>query len=138
MRGSRARGFLAATVRFRPMAPGLPDSHAEVQTMSITPFLPFIYIVIALILIVIAGRLANSYIPLPPPVRTIVNVVFGLIVLGIILFLIDTYIPMAGAIKGLLNVVVFLAACVGVLQAVGLWDPTVRWWTDFRNHRLSH
>ncbi len=106
--------------------------------MSITPFMPFIYILIALILILLAARLSNAYLPMPAGVHTMVNVVLGLIVIGMVLWLIDTYIPMAGAIKALLNVVVFLGTCVGVLQALGLWAPTVRWWTDFRDHRLSH
>jgi hypothetical protein len=35
---------------------------------------------------------------------------------------------MAESIKALLNVVVVVAACVGVLQVVGLWDPVVRTW----------
>ncbi|HTX39770.1 MAG TPA: Thivi_2564 family membrane protein [Bryobacteraceae bacterium] len=105
--------------------------------MSITPFMPFIYILIALILILLVARL-STYVSMPAGVRTMITVVLGLIVIGMVLWLIDTYIPMAGAIKALLNVVVFLGTCVGVLKALGLWAPTVRWWTDFRNHRLSH
>jgi len=106
--------------------------------MPLAPFLPFIYIAISLILIAVVWRLANSYIVMPAGVRTMINIVLGLIVIGMVLWLINTYVPMAGAIKAILNVVVFLATCVGVLQALDLWAPTVRWWTDFRHHRLSH
>ncbi len=94
----------------------------------------FIYIAVAVILVVAIARLANNYIPMPAGIKSVINVVLALILVGMALWLIDTYIPMAGAIRALLNVVVFLAACVGVLQAVGLWDSTVRLWHNFRNH----
>lgn len=96
--------------------------------------MPFIYIAVAVILVVAIAWLANHYIPMPRGSQAVINIVLTLIVVGIVLWLINTYIPMAGAIKALLNVVVFLAACVGVLQAVGLWDSTRRLWHDFRNH----
>ena len=105
--------------------------------MPSTAFMPFIYALIALLLVLLVARLSSSF-RMPGNFRTIVNVVLALIVVGIVLWLINTYIPMAGAIKAILNIVVFLATCVGVLQALGLWTPTVRWWDDFRSHRLSH
>jgi len=58
--------------------------------------------------------------------KVIVNIVLALIVVGILLWLINTYIPMAGAIKAILNIVVVLATCVGILQALDLWEPVVR------------
>ena len=90
-----------------------------------------IYLVVALILVAVIAWLVNIYFTVPKNIKTIVNVVLGLIVVGVGLFLINTYIPMAGSIKGLLNIVVFLAACVGVLQAVGLWKRIVAAWDDF-------
>jgi len=96
--------------------------------------MPFIYIAVAVILVVAIARIANYYIPMPGSVKTVINIALTLIVVGMMLWLINTYIPMAGAIKALLNLVVFLAACVGVLQALGLWDSTLRLWHDFRNH----
>ena len=93
--------------------------------------MPFVYAIVAIIVVVAAARLANSFIDMPARFKAVFNVVLGLIVVGVILWLINTYIPMAGAIKGLLNFVVFVAACVAVLQAFGLWNSVVRFW-----HRL--
>ncbi|MDR3701980.1 MAG: hypothetical protein P4L56_20190 [Candidatus Sulfopaludibacter sp.] len=95
--------------------------------------MPFVYIAAAVIFVVAIARLANIYIPMPGTIKAVINIVLTLIVVGMVLWVINTYIPMAGPIKVLLNVVVFVATCVGVLQAVGLWDSTVRLWHDFRN-----
>lgn len=100
--------------------------------------MPLVYVIAALIVVIIIARLSNTYIPMPGSLKAIMNLVVALIVVGMLLWLINTYIPMAGGIKAILNIVVFLAACVGVLQAVGLWDSTVRLWSDFTNRRLSH
>jgi len=83
------------------------------------------------------ARLGNSYFTFPGNLKAIFNIVLALIVVGMVLWVINTYIPMAGAIKGLLNVVVFIAACVGVLQAFGLWESTVRLWHRFRNRATA-
>lgn len=96
--------------------------------------MPFVYAAAAVILVIAIARLSNIYMPALSPFKAILNVVLGLIIVGIVLWLINTYIPMAGAIKGLLNVVVFLAACVAVLQAFGIWDGVVSWWHNFRTH----
>ncbi len=96
--------------------------------------MPFIYIAVAVILVVAIARLANSYIPMPSGAKAVINIVLTLIVVGMVLWLINTYIPMAGSIKALLNLVVFLAACVGVLQALGLWASTLRLWHNLWNH----
>ena len=67
----------------------------------------------------------------------LVYIVLVLLIVGMGLWLINNYIPMAGSIKTILNVVVVIATCVGVLQAVGLWNPTVRLWSNLTN-RISH
>jgi undecaprenyl pyrophosphate phosphatase UppP len=92
--------------------------------------------VLSLIVVAAALWLLNAYIPLAGNMKTIVNVVLVLIVVGIVLWLINTYIPMASSIKAILNIVVVIATCVGVLQAVGLWPPIVRLWSNVR-HRIS-
>jgi len=97
---------------------------------------PLIYAVIALIVVFLIAVVAKTYFRVPTNISVVINVVLGLIVVGVVLWLINTYVPMAGAIRGLLNIVVFLAACVGVLQALGLWNPTIQWFQDFRSHRL--
>ena len=71
-----------------------------------------------------------------PLVRTLLCVVIGLLVVGISLYFIDAYVPMAGTIRGLLNFVVFVATCVGVLQAFGLWPSVVRVFNDLTHRRL--
>jgi len=70
-----------------------------------------------------------------PLVRTLLYVVIALVVVGVALWAIDTYVPMAGSIRALLNVVVFLATCVGVLQAFGLWTTVQRVWNNL-THRV--
>jgi hypothetical protein len=52
----------------------------------------------------------------------LVEVVIVLIVVGVILWLINTYIPMAPAIKSLLNAVVVIAVVVWILKLFGLWS----------------
>jgi hypothetical protein len=94
--------------------------------------------VLSLILVGMVLWLINGIIPITGRIKTIVNVVLALIIVGIGLWLINTYVPMAGVIKGILNIVVVIATCVGVLQALGLWDPVVRMWSNIRNHRFSH
>ncbi len=97
--------------------------------------MPLVYVVAALIIVLAAARLCNMYIPMPGSFKAVLNIVLMLIVVGMLLWVVNTYIPMAGGIKALLNIVVFVAACIGVLQAVGLWDSTLRLWSDFRNRR---
>ena len=101
------------------------------------PFMPLIYALIALVLVLLIARVTQTYFHLPSNFQVLVNIVLALIVVGIALWLINTYVPMAAGIRALLNIVVFLGCCVGVLQALGLWDPAVRWFRDFRSHRLS-
>ena len=93
-----------------------------------------IYLAIALFFVGIIAWFINTYKPVPESIKRIVNVVLALIVVGMALWLINTYVPMAGSIKAILNLVVIVATCVGVLQAVGLWDEVVRLWSDF-THR---
>jgi hypothetical protein len=95
-----------------------------------------INIAIALICVAVIAWLVNGRVSVPINVRPVINIVLGLIVVGVALWLIDTYIPMAGGIKAILNVVVFIAACVGVLRAFGLWGAVVRMW-DNLTHRVA-
>lgn len=98
---------------------------------------PLIQVLIALVGVAAAAWVLNALIPLSRGLRKIVNVVLALIVVGIALWLINDYVPMAGSIKAILNIVVVIATCVGVLQAVDLWRPVVRLWSDF-THRVFH
>src|SRR5215469_2573829 len=90
---------------------------------------------IALIAVFASLRVIHAYIPLSARLKPVVNVVLVLIVVGILLWLINTYIPMAGSIKAILNIVFVLATCVGVLQALGLWDKIVRFVLNYRAYR---
>jgi undecaprenyl pyrophosphate phosphatase UppP len=100
--------------------------------------MPLLYIVVALFVVGIVAWLSNTYIPMAPSIRAILNVVLALIIVGIALWLINTYVPMAGSIKAILNLVVVAATCVGVLQAVGLWGGVVRLWSNVTSHRIPH
>ncbi|HUJ50871.1 MAG TPA: Thivi_2564 family membrane protein [Bryobacteraceae bacterium] len=98
----------------------------------------------ALVLVALLLCLVNRYIPLESNMKRIVNIVLVLIVVGVVLWAINTYILMAGSIKAILNIVVVLGTCVGVLQAVGLWDEIkdlARNFTEYRivrRHRIGH
>jgi hypothetical protein len=94
--------------------------------------------VLALIVVGIVLFLINGYIPIPVSIKKVLNVVLGLIVVGIGLWLVNTYIPMAASIKAILNIVVVVATCVGVLQALDLWEPVVRFWNRMLNNFRSH
>ena len=72
-----------------------------------------------------------------PLFKTLIYVVLALIVAGAGLWLINTYVPMAGSIRAILNIVVFAAACVGVLQAFGLWTPVQRMLSNLTHHRIA-
>ena len=76
--------------------------------------------------------------PVPPGIKVILNVVVWLIIVGMALWLINSYVPMARSIKDILNIVVVVATCVGVLQAVGLWEEIVRMWDDLTHRRIFH
>ncbi len=99
--------------------------------------MPLLYIVLALIVVAGVARLVNSYVPMPPGGKTILNIVLALLVVGMMLWLINTYVPMAGSIKAILNIFVVVATCVRVLQAVGLWPQIVKIWDNITGHRLS-
>jgi len=92
----------------------------------------FSIIVVAMLL-----WLINGIIPITGKIKTVVNIVLALIIVGIGLWLINTYIPMAGVIKGILNIVVVCATCVGVLQALGLWEPLITMVNNFRKRHPS-
>lgn len=51
----------------------------------------------------------------------LIQIVVVLIVVGVILWLINNYVPMAPPIKTLLNAVVVIALIVWILRVVGLW-----------------
>lgn len=51
----------------------------------------------------------------------LIEVVVVLVVIGVLLWLINTYVPMAPAIKSLLNAVVVIAVIVWLLKIWGLW-----------------
>lgn len=101
--------------------------------------MPVVPVPIAAILsIVVVGALLwliNGFIPIAGKIKTVVNIVLALIIVGIGLWLVNTYVPMAGSIKAILNIVVVIATCVGILQALGLWEPLV---TMVNNFRSSH
>jgi hypothetical protein len=97
--------------------------------------MPFIYLSLTLVVVVFAAWAVNILRPVPESIRSIANVAMALIVVGMALWLVNTYVPMAGSIRAILNIVVVVAACVRVLQFLGLWAGVVQLWTDFRNHQ---
>jgi len=93
--------------------------------------------VLSLVIVLAAAWLLNDYIQIAGRLKVMINIVLALIVVGILLWLINTYIPMAGAIKAILNMVVVVATCVGVLQALSLWEPVVRMFRNLKD-KTSH
>ena len=73
-------------------------------------------------------------------IRRVAILVLMLIVIGVFLWAVNTYVPMANSIRAILNIVVFVATCIYVLQAFGLWASVVRLWYDarYRITRSNH
>lgn len=53
----------------------------------------------------------------------LVSVLVVLIVLGVVLWLINTYVPMQPPIKTIINVIVVLILCLWLLSLVGVIGP---------------
>jgi hypothetical protein len=51
----------------------------------------------------------------------LITLVVVLVVLGVALYLLETYVPMSPPIKTVIRVVVILAIVLYLLQAAGLW-----------------
>lgn len=56
----------------------------------------------------------------------LVHIVLVLIIVGVLLWLINSFIPMDPKIKSLLNVVVMIAVIIWLLQAFGVLGPLSR------------
>jgi hypothetical protein len=52
----------------------------------------------------------------------LINVIIALIVVGVVLWLINTYVPMDPKIKGILNAVIVIAVILWLLQGFGVLD----------------
>jgi hypothetical protein len=52
----------------------------------------------------------------------IVSILVTLVVFGVVMWLVNTYIPMSPPIKTVINVVVVLLLCVWLLQLFGVLD----------------
>jgi hypothetical protein len=52
----------------------------------------------------------------------LINVIVALIVVGVVLWLINTYVPMDPKIKGILNAVIVIAVILWLLQGFGVLD----------------
>lgn len=52
---------------------------------------------------------------------SIIGIIIVLVVVGIILWLINSYIPMEPTIKRILNIVVIVLLVLWLLQAFGVW-----------------
>jgi hypothetical protein len=52
----------------------------------------------------------------------LINVIIALIVVGVLLWLVNSFIPMAPSIKSILNAVVTIAVVIWLLKVFGLWS----------------
>lgn len=55
----------------------------------------------------------------------IISILITLVIVGLVLWLITTYVPMAPPIKTVLTVVVVLVLCVWLLSVFGILDYTI-------------
>jgi len=55
----------------------------------------------------------------------IVPILVTLVIIGVILWLVNTYIPMAPQIRTVINVVIVLMLCIWLLNIFGLTNYTV-------------
>jgi hypothetical protein len=54
---------------------------------------------------------------------SLVSIIVVLVVIGLCLYLLETYVPMSPPIKTVIRVVVVLFLVLWLLQALGLWAP---------------
>jgi hypothetical protein len=54
---------------------------------------------------------------------SLISLILVLVVLGLVLYLVNTYIPMDPKIKNIMNVAVVVFLIIWLLQAFGLLDP---------------
>jgi hypothetical protein len=54
---------------------------------------------------------------------SLIGLILVLVILGVGLYLLNTYVPMAPPIKTILNVVVIIAIVLWLLQAIGFVGP---------------
>lgn len=55
----------------------------------------------------------------------IVHILVILIVAGVLLWLVNTYVPMAPPVKSIVNILVVLTLCVWLLSVFGILDYTL-------------
>ena len=56
----------------------------------------------------------------------IITVIIVLVVVGLVLYLIESYVPMSPPVKTVLRVVIVLALCIWLLSVFGLLPSSVR------------
>jgi hypothetical protein len=56
----------------------------------------------------------------------LLTVLFVLVIVGLVLYLVETYIPMSPPIKTVIRVLVVLFLCVWLLQLVGFVGPVIQ------------
>ena len=54
-----------------------------------------------------------------------IQVLVVLVIVGVVLYMVQTYIPMAPPIKTIITVVVVLCLCLWLLQVFGVYDMPV-------------
>ncbi len=57
----------------------------------------------------------------------LIHILVVLVLVGVALYVVNTFIPMDPKFKGLVNVVVVVAACLWLLQSFGLFSFHGRW-----------
>ena len=55
----------------------------------------------------------------------LVQLIIALVIVGVVLYLVNTYLPMAPPIKTIINVVVVLVVCLWLLSAFGILPHSV-------------
>jgi hypothetical protein len=55
----------------------------------------------------------------------IVSILVTLVVIGVILYLVNTYVPMAPPIKTIINIVAVLLVCIWLLDVFGVMNYTL-------------
>jgi hypothetical protein len=56
---------------------------------------------------------------------SLIYLIVVLVIVGLVLYLIENYVPMSPPIKTVLRVVVVLVLCLWLLQAFGIIGPTI-------------
>lgn len=57
---------------------------------------------------------------------SILTLIVVIVLIGLVLWLVNTYIPMQPVVKNILNIVVIILLLIFILKGLGVWTPLAK------------